>query len=66
MKFEFEVKGMTCGHCMARVTKAVQSVDPQAKVEVDLANRLVHVDASGEAKPIADAITQAGYPANLH
>ncbi|WP_375262681.1 heavy-metal-associated domain-containing protein [Palleronia sp.] len=32
---DFEVEGMTCGHCERAVTRAVHSVDPAAKVTVD-------------------------------
>lgn len=27
---DLQVKGMTCGHCEAAVTRAVRSVDPKA------------------------------------
>lgn len=33
---ELHVDGMTCGHCVSAVTRAVKSVDPQANVQVDL------------------------------
>ena len=33
---EFRVEGMTCGHCVSAVTRAVKAVDPEANVRVDL------------------------------
>ena len=37
----FKVDGMTCGGCVAAVTRAVQAVDKDAKVDVDLASKTV-------------------------
>lgn len=59
---EFEVKDMSCGHCVMSVTKAVKSVDSQAKVEVDLATKKVTVESGSDRKSIADALAEAGYP----
>lgn len=56
-----QVKGMNCNHCAMSVTRAVQGVDPQAKVEIDLPTGRVSVDSSGNAQDIAEAITDAGY-----
>ena len=58
---EFEVEGMTCGHCVQAVTKAVQGVDPSAKVEVDLNARRVSVDTEAERPAVKAAIEEAGY-----
>ena len=41
----FNVQGMTCGHCVKAVTRAVQEQDAAAKVEVDLAARQVRVQS---------------------
>lgn len=60
---ELKVEGMTCGHCVARVTQAVKSVDPAARVEIDLAGRRVRFESGCEPGDIADALAEAGYPA---
>ena len=41
----FQVEGMSCDHCVQSVTKAVQAVEPQAKVTIDLAwgLSLIHI-----------------------
>ena len=31
---DFEVSDMSCGHCAATITRAVQAVDPKAEVDV--------------------------------
>jgi Cu+-exporting ATPase len=60
--YELTVDGMSCGHCVGRVTKSVQAVDQAAKVEVDLAGKKVTVDSSADLDKIAAAIDDAGYP----
>lgn len=60
--YELTVEGMSCGHCVGRVTKSVQDVDAGAKVEVDLASRKVRIDSSAGLERIAAAIGEAGYP----
>ena len=50
------------GHCVGAVTKTLQSVDPQAKVEVDLASKKVKVESTQDRAKLADALTEAGYP----
>lgn len=58
----FEVNDMTCGHCVSTVTKAVKGVDANAKVEIDLAKHLVHIQPSdADAEELSDAIKEAGY-----
>jgi copper chaperone len=58
---EFKVESMTCGHCVSVVTKAVKSVDPQAKVECDLPAHTVRVETTEDRESIADALIDAGY-----
>ena len=39
----FEVKDMTCGHCVSTITKAVEAADPGARVQIDLAAHRVQI-----------------------
>ena len=57
----FQVQGMTCDHCVQSVTKAVQSVDAKAQVQIDLAGKSVSVEGSDRKDAIAEAIRTAGY-----
>jgi copper chaperone len=59
---EFNLPAMSCGHCVSSVTEAVKQVDPDAKVDVDLATKRVKVETSQPREPIAEALTDAGYP----
>jgi len=42
---QFQIDNMTCGGCANSVTKAIHSVDPQAKVEIDLPQKRVTVES---------------------
>ncbi len=53
---------MTCGHCVGTVTKAVQALDPQARVTIDLPTHRVEVQSAAVgAEQLAAAIADAGY-----
>lgn len=58
---EMTLPTMTCGHCVKAVTAAVQSVDPQAQVQCDLATHQVTVDTAADASAIRAAVVEAGY-----
>ena len=60
---KLSVPDMTCGHCASVVTKAVQSVDAGARVEIDLKSQTVSITTSAEATKIAQVLDLAGYPA---
>jgi len=58
----FEVKDMTCGHCVSTITQAVRAVDPGATVQIDLATHRVTIDPTeADAAELSDAIQKAGY-----
>ena len=58
---ELTLPNMTCGHCVAVVTQAIQQVDPQAQVEVDLPKHRVRVHTTVQRETIVAAIDAAGY-----
>jgi copper chaperone len=58
---EMHVAGMSCGHCVQSVTKAIQARDAHAKVHVDLAEGLVSAETVLERASAAQAIEAAGY-----
>ncbi|HBC02101.1 MAG TPA: copper resistance protein CopZ [Pseudomonas sp.] len=59
----FNVSGMTCSHCERAVTQAIQALDPQAQVQVqvDLAAGTVQVQSSASEQAIRQAISEEGY-----
>ncbi|MBC3423175.1 MULTISPECIES: cation transporter [unclassified Pseudomonas] len=59
----FNVQGMSCGHCVKAVTRAVQEQDATAQVEVDLGARQVRVQSQLGVQQILEAIREEGYQA---
>jgi copper chaperone len=57
-----KVSGMTCGGCINAVTRAIQSQDPQAKVQADLATQMVSLETSLSKAQASQLITDAGFP----
>jgi copper chaperone len=58
---ELQVSGMTCDHCVAAVTRAVQAVPAAGAVSVDLAHGRVAVLGDPDAAAVRAAIEDAGY-----
>ena len=62
MTLNFQVNDMTCGHCGAAITQAVQAVDAQARVRIDLPAHLVQIEpGQADALTLGAAITEAGF-----
>jgi copper chaperone len=60
-EYRYTVEDMTCGHCAAAVTQAVQSADPLAVVRVDLPAHRVTVLGRSEPAAYEKAIRKAGF-----
>ena len=60
--YQLTVEDMSCGHCVGRVTKAVQGIDEAAKVSIDLPSKRVSIDSDADLDRIVAAIDAAGYP----
>jgi len=56
---------MTCGGCARGVTATIQDVDPNAKVDVDLATKIVTVESSESLDKITEALEEDGFPAKV-
>ena len=59
----YQVTGMTCGHCVAAVTREVEALEPVTGVRVELESGDVTVTSE---RPLTDAeitgaIDEAGY-----
>ncbi|RDW14254.1 heavy-metal-associated domain-containing protein [Paracoccus thiocyanatus] len=59
---QFQIDNMACGGCARSVTKAIHSVDPQAKVDIDLALKRVSVVSSADESAVAAVLEDGGYP----
>jgi copper chaperone len=58
----FTVSGMTCGGCVNAVTRAVQSKDPTAIINIDLSTQHVNVNTILTIDSVKQLITDAGFP----
>jgi copper chaperone len=61
MSIEFKVEGMSCQHCVAAVTRAIQEQDAGAQVQVDLPAGKVAVQSGASVDTLKAAIDEAGY-----
>lgn len=58
---KFLVEGMTCGHCVAAITRAVTQLDAEARVQIDLSGGSVEVGSDLDPAFVAAAIESEGY-----
>jgi len=58
---ELTLPTMTCGHCVKVVTAAVQKVDAQAKLQVDLPTHKVQIESPCSADEFKAALAAEGY-----
>lgn len=60
---EYDVAGMTCGHCEASVREEVGELDGVTAVHADHASGRVRIDSDRALSPaeVRAAITEAGY-----
>ncbi len=56
-----EVSGMTCGHCVSAVSRAVKAVPGAVEVAVDLRGGAVQVGGNPDPAAMRDAISAEGY-----
>jgi copper chaperone len=62
----FSISGMSCGHCLNRVNNALQKVDGITAQQVQIGSAKVEFDPEKvTAEQIADAISKAGYHADV-
>ena len=57
----YTIENMTCGHCVATVTKAIHGVDASAAVRADVAGRSLEIDTGATSEAIVAAVAAAGY-----
>lgn len=60
--YDFQVEGMHCEHCVAKVTSAINAIDGAA-ADVSLRKKSAHVDCDRDIAPatIIAAVAREGY-----
>ena len=63
MKKTIRIEGMSCGHCTARVAKALDALEGISSVSVDLDSGTAVVEAADTVtdEAIIEAVDDAGY-----
>ncbi len=59
----FHVPGMNCGGCLRAITRAIEALDPQARVEADVEARTIKVVSAESEASLLNALSNGGYPA---
>ena len=62
---KYDVTGMSCAACQARVEKAVSKVDGVTSCSVSLLTNSMGVEGTASSEAIIKAVTEAGYGAKL-
>ncbi len=62
MKKVLSIEGMSCGHCVAHVKEALESIAGMTKAEVDLGKKKAVVEGSTlDDAAMKSAVADAGY-----
>jgi copper chaperone len=61
MALKLKVPNIMCSGCAETITEAITTMEPDAKVEVDVKAKTVTVEAAASEETIKQAITAAGY-----
>ncbi|MFA5685323.1 MAG: heavy-metal-associated domain-containing protein [Lysobacteraceae bacterium] len=59
------IESMHCGGCARAVTRTIQHIDPQARVDADPPSRKVEVETTAASAAITSALEEAGFPAQI-
>ncbi len=67
MEKKLNVEGMSCQHCVAHVTQALEAVEGVSKATVSLDEKSAVVELSSDVadSALVDAVVQAGYEATI-
>lgn len=60
---QLHIANMTCGGCARGVTASIKDIDADAKVDVDLATKMVSVETTASVDQITAALADDGFPA---
>ncbi|MBV9389404.1 MAG: heavy-metal-associated domain-containing protein [Chroococcidiopsidaceae cyanobacterium CP_BM_ER_R8_30] len=61
MALKLKVPNVMCSGCAETITEAITTMEPDAKVDVDVKAKTVSVESAASEESIKQAITAAGY-----
>ncbi len=65
MQTTLKVTGMTCGHCVAAVTKALEGIPGVEKADVSLEKAQAVVSGDADTQAMVAAVKEEGYEAEV-
>lgn len=65
MQTTLNISGMTCGHCVAAVTKALNQVPGVERAEVTLDPQQAVVTGDADPQALTAAVKEEGYEASV-
>ncbi len=65
MQTELTVTGMSCGHCVSAVEKALKAVPGVENVQVSLEQHKATVQGNADAQAMIAAVKEEGYGAEV-
>ena len=60
-----KISGMTCGHCVQAVAKALDAVPGVERAGVELDTGIAVVEGTPDVQALLDAVQEEGYEAHL-
>ncbi len=61
MALKLHVPSIVCSGCGDTITQAIKTVEPEAKIDVDLAAKTVTVEAKASEESIKQAVAASGH-----
>ena len=61
IELNVNVNDMTCGGCVASITRVVKGLDANATVDADVASKRVKINSVASSDKVIAAIADAGY-----
>ncbi|NDV11784.1 heavy-metal-associated domain-containing protein [Crenobacter caeni] len=60
---QLHIDNIHCGGCVARVTRALQQLDENVRVEIDRTSGLAHIETTASLASVCEQLGKSGYPA---
>jgi copper chaperone len=61
MQMTFTIPDLACGDCADKISQAIHSIDPQAKIAADPQTKLVQIESELAVVTLQTTIVAAGY-----